>query len=166
MATPNSPRPLPVWLQALGSVVAVGHLLAIALYTLGAPSGPWPLPAGQNLGGQTESPAPGPQFALVVNERLRRNYLEPLRLANHYHFASNRPAEFAVYFEVRLKNDLGDIRTVKFPDETANRWVRHRQEILAQNLVPDMKRPPTGGERVAAKDLPKVEVFLSDGPRS
>ena len=36
---------------------------------------------------------------------------------------------------IRLKNELGEVRTLRFPDEKANPWVRHRQEILAQNLA-------------------------------
>ena len=159
MTSTISPRPLPIWLKFAGSAFAIGHLLAIGLYALAAESGPWPYNAGN-------SPSPGPQFATSLTWGFGYPYyLRPLRLTNDYHFVSNRPAEFAVYFQVHLKNQLGEVRTLKFPDEKANFWVRHRQEILAQHLVPDQRLPPRGNRRLPGlgQEVPTVEVWVRDG---
>src|SRR5438094_425610 len=128
-ATPTSPPlRLPFALKVAGSVFAVGHLLLIGLYALAAESGPWPYNNGP-------STSPGPQFATtIIWDVAYPLYLRPLRLTNDYHFASNRPAEYAVYFEVVLKYEYGEVKTLKFPDDKANPWVRHRQQLLAQQL--------------------------------
>jgi hypothetical protein len=162
---PNSPRPLPGWLKVVASAFAVGHLVVIGLNAVAAPSGPYPFNAGPISG---ISFSPGPQFAKSVTENATGpTYLHWLRMNHNYHFAANKPAEFAVYFEVRLKGPLGEVRTLKFPDEKANFWVRHRQEILAQNLVPDRVIPPQGNEKVApeGQELAKVEIWMPDGPQ-
>src|SRR5471030_1894037 len=103
----SSPRPLPLWLKIAGSVFAVGHLLIIGLYGLAADSGPWPFNTGN-------SPALGPKFAtLITIDATYPYYLTPLHMTHNYHFASNRPADFAVYFVAQLTNDVGDVRTLK-----------------------------------------------------
>jgi hypothetical protein len=157
----NPPRPLPLWLSVAGSIFAVGHLLVIGIYALAQTSGPWPTPYG------TAFPADPPRFASAITMRYTYPYyLEPLRMTHNYHFASNRPTDFAVYFEVQLKNELGDVRTLKFPNEKANFWVRHRQEVLAQNLVPDQRLPPRGNRRLDPVDgnqTPTVEVWVREG---
>jgi hypothetical protein len=152
----NLPRPLPLWLKVAGSVVATGHLLVIGLYALAADSGPWPYNNGP-------SHSPGPAFATsIVLNCTYPYYLKPLRMTHNYHFASNRSSDLAVYFEVQLKGELGEVRTLKFPDEKANFWVRHRHDLLAQYLFPDQRLPPRGNQRLPAlgKEVPKVEIWV------
>jgi hypothetical protein len=161
-ALPNrSPRPLPTWLMAVCSVLAVGHLLVIGLFALSASSGPWPVPPP--FGGI--SPVDGPAFATQISVNVTYPYyLKPLHMTHNYHFNSNRPPSVAVYFEAHIKDDLGNERVLKFPDDKANFWVRHRQEILAQNLAQDQRMPPRGSMPIAAKgqELPKVEMWVRD----
>lgn len=158
----NVPRPLPMPLVAAGSVFAVGHLLAIGLLALAAESGPWPT----NFG--ISSKSIGPKFATAISDNVSKPYyLTPLRMTHDYHFKSNMAVPFAAYFEVILKNDRGEVvKTLKFPDEKANFWVRHRQTILAQGLAEDQPIQQQGTEVVAApgKDVPKVEFWdMVDG---
>jgi hypothetical protein len=69
-------------------------------------------------------------------------YLHPLRLSNNYHFATNRPRNSSAYFEIILKDVAGDEKTLKYPDDKANFWVRHRQEMLFQGFEePQMMEP-------------------------
>jgi hypothetical protein len=141
-----------------GSVFAVGHLLAIGMLALAAPSGPWPTNFGT-------SDSPGPQFAAAVTSNITYpHYLQHLRMTHNYHFNSNRPAQFAAYFEVQLKNDQGDVvKTLKFPDDKANFWVRHRESILAQGLAEDQP-VQLGTEVIAApgKAAPTIEIWEDD----
>lgn len=156
-AAPTSP--LPIALKVGGSVFAVGHLVLIGLYALAAMSGPWPVNNGTDT-------SPGPQFAsAIVWNGAYGAYLAPLRLSNDYHFASNRPAEFAVYFEVQLKYETGEVKTLKFPDEKANAWVRHRQQLLAQQLAQDVPLPPRGPSMldVPGENTPTVDIWVPDG---
>jgi hypothetical protein len=138
-----------------GSVFAVAHLLAVGLYALAAQSGPWPT----NFGA---SESPGPAFAGEISTKVTYpHYLSHLRMTHNYHFASNRPAPFAAYFEVQLKDNKGIvIKTLKFPDEKANFWVRHRQQILAQGLAED--QPVQLGTEVlgaAGGTVPVIEIW-------
>jgi hypothetical protein len=162
--SPNSSqRPLPRWLMVACSVFAVGHLLAVGLLALEAQSGPWLAPPP--IGGA--SMAEGPQFAKIISMNVTvPYYLEPLRMTHNYHFGTNRPANVAVYFEAHLKDEFGKVTVLKFPDDKANIWVRHRQEMLAQNLAQDQPMPPLANQRVAADggELPKVEIWASEGP--
>src|SRR5262245_19752086 len=117
-------RPLPRWLKGLTSLAIAGHLLAILVLVLAAPSGPWPTPFGQSL-------AVGPTFALSSGETVTRCYLKPLKMTHNYHFMHNRPGMPGVYFEIRLMDAEGRfIRTVRCPDPEAPFWVRHRQSLL------------------------------------
>jgi hypothetical protein len=157
----NAPRPLPRAFIIVGSVFAVGHLLAIGLLALAAESGPWPT----NFG--ITSKSIGPKFATAISDNVTKPYyLTPLRMTHDYHFKSNMAAPFAAYFEVHLKNERGEIfKTLKFPDEKANFWVRHRQSILAQGLAEDQPVQPPGTEVVAApgKAMPTVEIWVGNG---
>ena len=154
---PKSARPLPIWLAWLGSLLAVGHLLTIGLLALAAQSGPWLMSNGQ------PSPVFGPHFATTItSEFTEPYYLQPLRMTHNYHFETNKPVALGIYFAVRLKDESGaTVKTLKFPDEQANFWVRHRQSILAQGLGNDQFVAPPGSRQVAApkKELPTVEVW-------
>ncbi|MBM3995306.1 MAG: hypothetical protein FJ303_14310 [Planctomycetes bacterium] len=163
-ATNPAARPLPQSWRLLGSVLAVGHLALIGLYALAAPSGPWQFNIGSRSG---VSMADGPAFARTLSEHVTEPYfLYPLRMTHNYHFSSDRHADFAVYFEVHLTKADGNVVHRKFPDDKANLWVRHRQQLLAQNLVPDQRLPPRGNVRLPApgKELPKVEIWFRDEP--
>jgi hypothetical protein len=158
----NAPRPLPTPLIVVGSIFAVGHLLAIGVLAFAAESGPWPTNFGM------ASKSPGPKFATGISKNISNPYyLTPLCMTNDYHFKSNMPAPFAAYFEVVLKNERGDvIKKLTFPDEKANFWVRHRQAILAQGLAEDQPVQTQATEVVAApgKDVGKVEFWdMVDG---
>jgi hypothetical protein len=153
-------RPLPRWLLLVGSAGIAFHLVAVVIMVLAAQSGPFPTPAGpvvpyeppcfvwrQNAGGR------------FLND-LATDYLQVLRLDNNYHFVSNKNDYSSVRFEVRLKDQSGDITTLKFPDENANFWVRHRQALLAQNLANDQpvqatnqNTVPAPGEQVARAQI-------------
>ena len=158
-STTRTPRPLPSWLMALCSTAAVTHLLLMGLFALAANSGPWPVPPPIN----GVWPADGPAFASSISANFTYPYyLKPLRMTHNYHFASNRPAAVATYFEAHLKDEAGNVTVLKFPDEKANAWVRHRQELLAQNLAQDERLPPLGGQQVGKQ--PEIDVWDPDGP--
>jgi hypothetical protein len=164
MSSPTQPtRPLPGWLMTVCSAVAVLHLSLIGVFALSASSGPWPVPAPFGGG---ESMVDGPVFAARITADFTiPYYLMPLRMTHNYHFQTNRPAPIAVYFEAHLKDEAGKVTVLKFPDEKAVWWVRHRQEVLAQNLAQDRRRPPVGTQPVALPgELPKFEVWEPVGP--
>jgi hypothetical protein len=155
------PRPLPFALKVAGSVFAVAHLTAILLLVLEPESGPWAYYGG-------ETPMLGPTFASAISGNMTRPYyLDPLRMISTYHFTSNRPAPYAVYFEVILKDELGGVQTLKFPDDKANFWVRHRQEILARSLAEDLPVPPARITEVIpapGKEVPTLEIWEMSEP--
>ena len=67
-----------------------------------------------------------------------------------------------VFFEAELKDDTGSvIKTVKFPDDKANFWLRHRQLLLARALFEDLPVQPQRGEAIAPpKQMPpSVEIW-------
>jgi hypothetical protein len=143
-----------IWLASL----AVGvHFCALVTLVLSAQSGPWVTRFG-------DSPAEGPLFATRIANHIVRDdqgrvvarlgllpwYLEPLRMTHNYHFTSNRLMLSEVYFEARLKDDKGTVTTLKFPDETSNAWMRHRQTLLALGLGDDMPVQPPRGEVIPA----------------
>jgi hypothetical protein len=136
--------PIPRWLIASGSVAIVVHLAAIVIPILDTPSGPWVTNEGV-------SPSEAPAFAHSASG-LATVHAGVLRVAHSYHFVTNRPADIpGVQFDVRLKNDQGDvIETLHFPDQNANPWVRHRQEVLASALAPDLPIQQQGGEVIPA----------------
>ncbi len=156
------PRPLPRGLKIVGSIFAVGHLTAILLLALEPQSGPWPFYGGETM-------MEGPQFAKSITSTLTYPYyLQPLRMTHNYHFMANRPAPYAAYFVVHLKDEFGGvIQTLKFPDAKANFWVRHRQEILARGLAEDQPVPPariTEQLPAAGKEMPTVEIWDMSEP--
>jgi hypothetical protein len=94
--------------------------------------------------------------------------LKFLKMTHNYHFATNRPGAAAAYLEVRLKDASGnEVATVKFPDDGANFWVRHRQSVLVSWFTDDVPVMPPQGEVVAAphQQVPTVTIWDSTGPR-
>ena len=146
---------LPSWVVGLGSVVIAGHLLAVVIVVLAAPSGPWPAEGGSTL-------STPPQFAYSLNDLAPATYLQTLGMMNHYHFNSNRPAVPGISIEVRLKDASGKVlSTVKFPDEDSNFSVRHRQSLLARGLADDQPIAPPQGEVIAAANraVPTSQIW-------
>ncbi|HEX5271215.1 MAG TPA: hypothetical protein VFW33_12030, partial [Gemmataceae bacterium] len=157
----------PGWLVAAGSAVIVFHLAAIVIPVLDTPSGPWATPMGRMPG---DAPAFAHEAAPLAN--LHSDYL---RVAHSYSFVTNRPGDIpGVRFEAVLRDKEGNVTTLKFPDPNANPWVRHRQELLATLLAPDLPAekplsdviaPP--GEKPAMVDiwaLPGEDFTASAGP--
>src|SRR5262249_7953997 len=146
MAKPrnNATGGLPRWLIVAGSVAIFLHLSAVVALALSAPSGPWPTPFGSSM-------ATGPQFALGFSDAATRHYLPALKWPQNYHFLRSRPAPPGAFFEVRLKDKTGKpMKTLRFPEENANFWVRHRQELLARALADDQPVQARPGEVLAA----------------
>jgi hypothetical protein len=141
----QSPKPLPTWLIGLGSLFAVGHLLAIGLYALAASSGPWPVPPPIGA-----SDALGPHFASNISSRVTHPYyLWPLRMTHNYHFQTNQVSVPGVAFEIKLKDEKGEVfKTFKFPDEHANFWVRQREALLARKLFDDQPVEQRGSVKI------------------
>jgi hypothetical protein len=115
-----------------GSLAILYHLAAIIIPILDVPSGPWVTPEGPR-------PLAAPEFAHGANG-LATLHAEYFRIAHGYHFVSNRPGDIpGVQIEVRLRDKDGTLmETLRFPDPAANAWVRHRQEVLASALAPDL----------------------------
>lgn len=151
----SPPKALPGWLIGLASLLIGVHFVAVAIRALAVPSGPWLSPVGP-------SPALAPEFAGRMNN-VARYYLSPLHLTHNYHFASNQPALPSIYFEARLKDDQGNVvKTLKFPDEGDNFWVRYRQSLLAQGLGNDQPfQAPRGPEVLPApgQKMPTVTIW-------
>ncbi|MSQ97515.1 MAG: hypothetical protein EXR98_23595 [Gemmataceae bacterium] len=151
------PRPLPFLITGAGSLFAVGHLLAIGLLALAAESGPWLMSNG------VPSTSLGPEFATRVSANYTvPYYFQRLRMTHNYHFESNKPIALGIYFEVKLKDETGTVvRTLKFPDDKANFWVRHRQNILALGLGNDQQLPRRGTEVIPAKGekMPTAQIW-------
>jgi len=168
MSTPrtNPAAPLPRWVVLAGSGIIVFHFFAIVAYVLTAPSGPWPvIPFG--------SLQAGAPFFLRDPNRFpnefsgREIYLRLLHLDHDFHFQSNHVDNSAVYFEARLRDKTGqEIGTLKFPQDKANFWVRHRQALLAMGLGND--RPvegSRGGNPIAAPGEKLTEVPVWERPK-
>src|SRR5262249_20824891 len=152
----DDPRPLPPWLKIGVSLVATLHLTVFVCWAVGASSGTavgWFTPMGP-------SPAEGPQFVRPITDNVVPYYLDPLRMTHNYHFATNHTAQPAVYFEVHLKDKTGQLlKTLKFPNDKANPWVRHRQQLLAQGLAQDQPVPPPQGEVIGPAGQ-RVEMMV------
>jgi hypothetical protein len=158
MSQPPSdpPRALPRWLVVTGSVVIAAHLLAVGALVLAAPSGPWFVPQA----GIPDMALP-PQFAAAVNDVTAPNYLFHVKLIHNYHFASNRTGLPGATLTVRVKDRNGKVlKTLKLPDENANPWIRHRQELLARALADDVPQMPPEGVRLAAVGGKEREVKI------
>jgi hypothetical protein len=149
-------RPLPMPLVWAASLVIALHFFAVLMLVLAARSGPWPTHFGESM-------AEGPLFASKVNNVTLPGYLNPLRMPHDYHFRSNRLNLPEVYFEARLKDDRGNVSTLKFPAETDNAWLRHRHALLAQALGDDLPVQVPRGEFIAAPGQKPPEVTVWDG---
>jgi hypothetical protein len=161
-ASLNRPEPLPSWLIGLGSAAVAGHLLALLVSVLAAPSGPWPTPYGSDT-------AVAPMFASGLDSVVRPKYLRPLKMTHNYHFATNRSELPGVYFQVQLKGNSGEtLATLRFPEEHANPWVRHRQSLLARALADDQPVQPPAGEVIAAagQNVRQVQIWDMSSDRS
>jgi hypothetical protein len=159
---PSSSPPLPGAIVAVASAFVALHLFAIGIHVLAAPSGPWTTPFGP-------SPASGPVFAGRIDEAATSYYLRALQMTHNYHFASNRPDNPAIAFEVRLKDSDGRvIEILPFPSPKANSWVRYRQMILAQNLGDDETVQRPGGEVIPApgKRMDKLKIWDATAPNN
>ncbi len=154
--------PLPKIYKQLGTAFVLGHFFIIGIWILGATSGPWPSPFFP--GGDFQL---GPPFAQAINPVTRDAYLGPLRLLNNYHFMSNRVVGDEAYFQIHFKDASGKTqKTLKFPDENANYFIRHRHKILALGLTQDREMSPLGAERIravkkqAAKTDPAAQLTI------
>jgi len=147
--------PLPRWLVVLASLAIVAHLVAIGGRVLSAQSGPWVTQMGP-------SQAVAPEFAQEIDRVCSPSYLKPLRMTHDYHFPSNRPELPGVYFEAILKDEAGKVtKTIRFPDDRENFWIRQRQLLLARALADDIPVQPPPGEAIAAprQQAPSVEIW-------
>jgi hypothetical protein len=107
-----------------------------------------------------------PAFAQAVSEVTTRCYLMPLKMSHNYHFAANRTGNPAAYFEVRLKDKDGNLlETLKFPEDQANPWVRHRQALLAQELAQDVPVQLPQGEYIPppGQEVPQLIIWNGGG---
>jgi hypothetical protein len=140
--SPHGPA-LPRWLIVAGSAVIVFHLVAIVIPTLDMPGGPWATPMGR-----TASSPPEFAHAAAGVADLHGDYL---RVVHGYHFVSNRPGDIpGVRFEAVLRDKDGNVtKTLTFPDPDANPWVRHRQEVLASSLAPDLPAEKPASDIIA-----------------
>ncbi len=169
MQEPRSHPPgrLPRWLVIAGSAVIALHFVALGLHVLAVRSGPWPTPMGQAM---AEPPAfvrtIYDDLAVTVNNTQYRPvqlYLAGLKMTHNYHFMANQLGGVDARIEVRLKDDKGKtIKTVRFPDEDANFWVRHRQSLLAQALTNDEPVEARPGERIPAPGKKSEQVRFWD----
>ncbi len=155
----RAPRPLPGILSAIGGLAAVAHLSAVAMLALAAPSGPWPFENGLSF-------SPGPQFATAAAVNVvYPYYLTPLRMTHNYRFQTNNVAVTEIYLEVRLKDEFGNVtHKLKFPDDKANYWVRHRQKLLAQALGEDQPAQDAPTDYISqagnvVKRMPTKEIW-------
>jgi hypothetical protein len=103
-----------------------------------------------------------PEFAGRANRAISP-YLSALHLTHTYHFAANQPRSPSIYFEAKLKDAQGQVvKTLKFPDDSDNFWLRYRESLLAQGLGNDQpfQRPP-GTELLPApgQKMPTVTIW-------
>lgn len=145
---------VPRWLMLFLSVVILFHLSAIVVRALDARSGPWPTEMGADM-------ATPPQFANSLDSGLAW-YLKAVGMTSTHHVPSDRVTLPGIYLEARLMNESGEeIARVKIPEDSANPWLRHRQQLIARTLgddhpvfVPRSKVIPPPGQQV-----PEVEYW-------
>lgn len=158
-------RSLPPKIKILATAVIGFHLLALGVAALAAGSRPWPV---TSLG---QSHALPPQFAFMLSQVTTQYYLEPLCLANDYHFASNQTMNPTITLEARLFDKNGNReKTLKFPDPEANTWVQNQQRMMTQILGPDPPFQPDPGLGVfiqpPGRKPQRITFWLMEGPRT
>ncbi len=151
---PPLSRPLPLWAVAGLSLLILFHFTAVVVHVLAASSGPWLVP------GLGPSEALGPAFASQIRQVTTDYYLQPLQLASEFHYASNRVDLPHVYFEARLKDDKGDVETLRFPGPKDSAAVRYRYRLLAEGLGGDIPIQMPRGEMIPAKGQENEKVIL------
>lgn len=154
MTKEKQPRPLPVWLMALGSLFVLGHFIIIGARVLNVQSGPWPTPYG-------ESTALPPQFATSITVPAFNSYLVPLHMTHDYHFMTNEVSEPEAKLEVRLFDSAGKLKeTVHLPGETSNPWLAYRYRLLSLAVLRDNPVQRNFNESVNPKDkVGNVEIW-------
>src|SRR5262245_40086030 len=71
-------------------------------------------------------------------------------MTHNYHFASNEPAQNAVFLAVNLKNDACIVvKWLRIASCKANFWLRQRQSVLVHGLAEDQPLPPQTTEKIA-----------------
>jgi hypothetical protein len=153
----ESTYPLARWVGWVGSVLILFHLASVVVGAMAAQSGPWPNP---QTGPTMVAP---PRFVVSLFQSVPGEYLKAIQMTSNYHFPTNRPGLPDITFEVRLKDEKGNvIDTVRFPDENANFYVRHRQELLANALGGDegVSAPPTEIIPPPGQEVPKVLIWV------
>jgi len=151
----------PKWVLVGGSIVLLFHLFAVLIAAFDATSGPWPTQMGP-------SPAEPPPFAYHTAEYVTLPYTRLIKMASSFHFYSNKQESQEILFEARLKNESGKvIKTFRFPDPSANPWLRHRQRLLAQQLGNDEPLPPQEGVKLSpsGQQLPKLRWWQPAGEK-
>jgi hypothetical protein len=144
---------LPGLAVAAINVAIVFHLLALGALALSPMNGPWFVPYLTQQG----MPAAGPQFAGAIAQVTTPYYLQPLGLANSYHFESNRTDLPAIYLEEIAQ---GKDKKEKLPNSGSNMWVRGRQRLLINTLGQDNPfMPRQGGQGISTGDMPKIAFF-------
>jgi hypothetical protein len=143
------------------SAAVAFHLVAVVAFALAAPSGPWLTRYGP-------SPALGPQFAESVASVTTNHYLKPLRMTHRYQFITTLPETVGIFFEVRLKDAKGGLlRTLRFPEPSANPWVRHRESLLALGLAGDREVEVQGPtERIPAPNKADLVSYWDDSQKN
>jgi hypothetical protein len=105
-----------------------------------------------------------PAFVETLNKETR-GYWYALRLGPNDSVGGDRPVLPGIFVEVRLKDAGGNVvKTVRLPDPDANAWVRHREELLVQGLVPDQPIMPPQGESIPAPNQEVRKVPIWQGP--
>lgn len=156
-----SPPSLPSWVVKAASIAIAVHLFLVVAALADATSGPWATP----LGGSIATP---PQFANLVGEHLGQPYQRLTRVANTFRFASSRPLATDAIFEAHLKDADGTvIARLPFPEEGVNRWVKHRQRLLARALAEDVpvERPESVVLPAPGQDPPRAPIWDMTGPQ-
>ena len=148
-------RELPGVFRMVISVGIVFHLLALGAVALAVQNGPWSV---RYL--STPSNSDGPMFASSISQYTTPYYLQPLMLANNYHFSSNLTDLQTIYLELagQPKN-----KAVKYPDAKANMWVRYRQRLLVSGIGDDKPIQAPAAEPVypPGEAIPEVTFFCS-----
>lgn len=145
---------VPRWLLVTASGLIAFHLLALTVRVLAADSGPWPTMEGRNMAG-------APRFAFDLYQSMPGDYLKLLQMTHNYHFSSDRLGRFGIFLEARLKDaDGNEIARLKYPEDGAGFWLKHRQELIVEKLGTDEPVQVPMSERVPAPNRPVEMVTI------